>query len=118
MQQTDRQTDSRVCKPSRLFQTWVLGSGLPMTNRRVMLQAGQQSSPSHHPTVGLPIHRCQTAFHVQELRLLHVLHQQETEHQKVIENIKKYHQLIASCKQKRTESQSFQYHIHVVINHH
>ena len=31
---------------------------------------------------------------------------------------KKHCQLIACCKQKRTESQSFQYHIHIVINHH
>ena len=37
-----------------------------------------------------------------------------TEHQKVTENIRNHHQLIASCIQKRTEieSQSFQCHIH------
>ena len=56
---------------------------------------------------------------MQERHLLHVLHQQlETEHQKVTEDIRKHHQLIASCKLKWTESQSFQYHIHIVINHH
>jgi len=64
-------------------------------------------------TVDLHVHHCQIAFHVQ------VLYQQlETEHQKVTENLRKHHQLIASCKQKRSESQSFQYHIHIVINHH
>jgi len=47
------------------------------------------------------------------------VHQQlETEHQIMTENVRKHHQLIASCTQKRTESQSFQYHIHIVINHH
>ena len=72
-------------------------------------------------TVVKPITRplaCLLNFVVAKL-LLHVLHQQlETEHQKVTDNIRKHHQLIASCKQKRTESQSFQYHIHIVINHH
>ena len=122
-------THTKICKPGSLFrtwvfgfgklQTWVSGSGLPMTDERATLWAWHQSSPSHHPTISLPINRCQSAFHVQERRLLHVLHQQlETEHQKVSENISKHHQLIASCKQKRTVSQSFRYHIHIVINHH
>jgi len=62
--------------------------GLPMTDGQVTLRAWQQSSPSRHPTVGLLIFRCQTAFHVQERCLLCVLHQQlETEHKKVTENI-------------------------------
>jgi len=56
---------TRVCKSGRLFQTQVLGSGLGllMTGVRATLRAWQQSSlsgPSHHPTVSLPIHRCQT----------------------------------------------------------
>jgi len=108
----------RVCKPSRLPKPGFSGlesskPGFGFANDVTALTAVKPiTSPDHRPACS-PLPNCFSFARASSVACI----------TPTIRNWTpkcdwKHHQLIASCKQKQTESQPSQYHIHIVINHH